>query len=173
MGIRVGRLVTARDNVPIAVRGLVNTSAESTNAIIAASCANECLKCLTYCSKPLDNWFSYQGRTMISSSVLAMERNEDCPVCNLNGVRIDIEKAMKVKDFVEVIEKKINFKNLTIMTEDAEYFAASGVLAKSHEAKLEMTIGELIEQKKINPNLKITVWAGGCPKDFNFLPTYI
>jgi hypothetical protein len=86
---------------------------------------------------PLDNWFSFNGKTTINCNVFPMERLENCPVCNTSGVKIDVLRGTKVGDLVDTLEGVVGFKKLTVVTDDGQYFSASGVLESSHVWKKE------------------------------------
>merc|ERR1711935_363478 len=122
---------------------------------------------------PLDNWFSFNGKTTINCNVFPMERLENCPVCNTSGIEIEISRAMKVKDLISALEERLGFKKLTVVTCDGQYFSASGVLAASHEWKQEKLVGELVNEGLLTTSgagAKINVYSVGIEKTFVFLP---
>jgi ubiquitin-activating enzyme E1 C len=43
----------------------------STNATIAAACSNECLKILSYCASPMDNYMLFVGKSRINCDVMS------------------------------------------------------------------------------------------------------
>jgi hypothetical protein len=105
-----------------------------------------------------------------------MERLENCPVCNTSGVKIDVLRGTKVGDLVETLEGVVGFKKLTVVTDDGQYFSASGVLESSHVWKKEKMVGELLDENVITATgsgAKINVYAVGIEKTFVFLPNYI
>jgi len=53
----------------------------STNAVVAAACANEAFKVATSCSLYLNNYMMYMGGTGIYTYTFEYEKKEDCPVC--------------------------------------------------------------------------------------------
>ena len=54
----------------------------STNALIAAACANEALKIMTGCSKNVDNYFMFMGQTGIYCNTFAYDKKLDCIICS-------------------------------------------------------------------------------------------
>ena len=54
----------------------------STNAIIAATCSNECIKVLSYIGPSVDNYMMYMGKTGVNISAFPMEKKPNCFVCN-------------------------------------------------------------------------------------------
>jgi len=75
----------------------------STNALIAASCANECFKILSGASSIVDNYFMYIGHGQIMTSTSPINREEDCDVCNLKPINISISKNMKLDELIKNI----------------------------------------------------------------------
>lgn len=53
----------------------------STNAIVAAACANEAVKLITYVASNIDNFSMYNGTKGAYTLTYRNERRDDCPVC--------------------------------------------------------------------------------------------
>lgn len=53
----------------------------STNAIIAAACANEAVKMITSIASNMNNYMMYNGTAGIYTYTYQCERRDDCPVC--------------------------------------------------------------------------------------------
>lgn len=75
----------------------------STNAIIAAACANEALKLLTFSSQTINTYYMYMGSDGIYSNTFEYGRKDDCIVCSDDAVtkNIQINPNMLLKDFID------------------------------------------------------------------------
>lgn len=146
----------------------------STNSKIAGSCASECLKLLTGCNLPVDNWYASYQQNQINESPQKMERTEGCIVCNLDGIELEVSRNITVEKFVLILEEKIGYKDLTVVTDRGEYFYAANppTMFEAHKSKMPIKIGELLDAGKISRTAKINVYCKGSAKDFIFKPTY-
>ncbi|CAI5743195.1 unnamed protein product [Hyaloperonospora brassicae] len=54
----------------------------STNAVVAAMCASEALKAMSYCSRLMNNYHMHMGATGCYSHTFQYDRREDCVVCS-------------------------------------------------------------------------------------------
>ena len=76
----------------------------STNAIIAASCANEALKIVSAMAKPMDNYVMYNGGTGVYTYTYKNEKRPDCPVCGVpKPLRIALNPQCTIRDVVTII----------------------------------------------------------------------
>jgi ubiquitin-activating enzyme E1 C len=73
----------------------------STNAIIAASTVLEAVKCLSGCSKILDNYFMYMGHEGIYSSIENYQKKEGCTVCSTHVIWKKVSKTLTLKELIE------------------------------------------------------------------------
>jgi len=73
----------------------------STNAIIAATCANEAFKVVTECSRTLNNYIYYFGNTGVGTNTQRLEKKEDCIVCSSskNAFTVKIKKDATLQEF--------------------------------------------------------------------------
>ena len=53
----------------------------STNAVIAASCANEAMKLLSFSAQSLNTYMMYMGSDGLYTDSFAYSKKDDCPVC--------------------------------------------------------------------------------------------
>ncbi|KAM7485636.1 hypothetical protein LguiA_001645 [Lonicera macranthoides] len=75
----------------------------STNAIISAACALETLKIASGCSKPLENYLTYNGVEGLHTKVTEFVRDKDCLVCG-PGIRIELDTSVTLKKFIDQLE---------------------------------------------------------------------
>lgn len=148
----------------------------STNATIAATTCNEVLKILTYCSKVMDNWMSYHGRTSINCTTYPMEKKDSCGVCGLKRMILDIPKTQTVQELVNRVTTEFSLPEgqVTIVCDNGDYIFAAHPppLRKSHEYKLEMKLGELIEQDLIQRSQNLSIFAKGVDFNYTIVPNY-
>jgi len=122
-----------------------------TNAIIAATCANEAYKIVTSSSSCLDNWMMYNGGDAVYTATTSYQRNEECMVCGMKGVTVLLTPQSTLQDFLNVIkEDKKNFPNLEdpslskkISTGTSVLYFSTGILAATTQGNLTKTLVEL------------------------------
>jgi len=73
----------------------------STNAIISAACANECIKYLTFCSQNLNTYWMYMGSHSVHSHTFVYEQKEDCPVCTGTVRKVSVKKSETLNEFMQ------------------------------------------------------------------------
>lgn len=76
----------------------------STNAIVAASCVNETVKLLTFCSQTLNTYMMYMGSAGVYSHTFVYEKKEDCPVCALAVRKMKIKRSATLSDLIEALK---------------------------------------------------------------------
>ena len=74
----------------------------STNAIIAATCVNEAIKYITFCSQSLNSYMMYMGSEGIHTHTFAYEQKEDCPVCTSTVRKVHASPTMLLKDLIQI-----------------------------------------------------------------------
>jgi len=84
----------------------------STNAIIAATCANEAFKAVTEASRNLDNYMFYFGNTGTGSSTQKILKREDCSVCTMKGFTIKIRSSLPLSEFITLLRADERLKGM-------------------------------------------------------------
>eukprot|EP01128_Nolandella_sp_AFSM9_P004828 TRINITY_DN224_c0_g1_i1.p1 TRINITY_DN224_c0_g1~~TRINITY_DN224_c0_g1_i1.p1 ORF type:complete len:483 (+),score=102.96 TRINITY_DN224_c0_g1_i1:44-1450(+) len=72
----------------------------STNAVVAASCANEAFKICTGASHYLKNYMMYNGGEGLYTSTVNYEKNEHCLVCGTVGVPLSFPAATTLQELI-------------------------------------------------------------------------
>jgi len=86
----------------------------STNAIIAAACANEAYKIATNSAPCIDNWMMYNGADGVFTSTMAYEMEPECLVCSQTGATIKVDPTMTLQQFIDyLINDNDKFANIT------------------------------------------------------------
>ncbi|KAI9146596.1 hypothetical protein BKA69DRAFT_1153277 [Paraphysoderma sedebokerense] len=90
----------------------------STNAVIAAACTNEALKLATQCQPTLDNYMSYNGTKGVYTYTFSLAKEDDCPVCGSEKMKLDVKSDTIVRDFIEMLREipKLQLKKPSIRT---------------------------------------------------------
>jgi len=130
----------------------------STNAVIAAGCANEAFKIATNCSRHLQNWMMYNGGNGVYTNTTTYEKTEDCLICNLTGCTVAIDPEMTLNNFVQfLIQDKDKFLYLTdpsiiriaTGTGDRQFLHMTGIMRKTTEVNLPKKMSELVKEGDI------------------------
>ena len=118
----------------------------STNAIIAAICVNEALKCKTFISMNLNNFFMYMGDSGIYSRTFEYEKNPQCPSCGLPSL-YEIDKTATLELLISQIKQDPNFKlkNPSISVNGKPLYMAK--MADVYKDNLLLPLSELFEDK--------------------------
>jgi len=125
----------------------------STNAVIAAGCANEAFKIATNCSRHLQNWMMYNGAREVYTNTTLYEKTEDCLICSLTGCTVVVDPDTTLEKFVVfLIEDKDKFLYLTdpsITKVDAtsgkkDFLHMTGKLGKITKGNLPKKMSELV-----------------------------
>jgi len=124
----------------------------STNAVIAAACANEAFKFATNASGSLNNYMMYVGNSGVYSYTFEYERDEKCLSCSSvdNSIDWTIDPEIKVIDFMEELGKdsRLQLGRPSIRCQEKNYniyLQGPPMLEKKLRPNLEKAIGELIE----------------------------
>jgi ubiquitin-activating enzyme E1 C len=78
----------------------------STNAIVAASCANEAYKIATSCHVGINNYMMYTGDAGVYTYTFELEPKENCPVCGTSLIHIRVKKTDTVQDLIDILLEK-------------------------------------------------------------------
>jgi len=142
-------------------------SIASTNAIIAAACANEAFKIATNCTSYLNNYFMYIGDGGIYTHTFEHEKKDDCPVCGYEQIQFTVNPKLKLKDFIQMLIDKPNISikkpSLCSATKPL-YMRAPKNLEMATRPNLEKTLEELVEENEevivTDPALPISMHIG-------------
>jgi len=128
----------------------------ATNAIIAATCANEAFKVVTEASRNLNNYVYYFGNTGVGTSTQRLEKKEDCTVCTMKGVTIKTRKDETLADFIAKLMIDERFKGLKApvltrcdINNKKHSLTMGGIWAKRLAANLVKKMSELVDEGDI------------------------
>lgn len=105
----------------------------STNAIVAASCANEALKLATSMAKAMDNYMMYNGGTGVYTYTYKNEKRPDCPVCGApKPLHIPVNPESTVSDLVILVGRHpaLRSRHPVIRTADKTLYASHPPMLK-------------------------------------------
>ncbi|OAJ41466.1 hypothetical protein, variant [Batrachochytrium dendrobatidis JEL423] len=96
----------------------------STNAIVAASCANEAFKIATNCAAYMNNYMMYVGDHGVYAYTFELQRKEDCPVCGSAQLKLTISGDKTLDDLIEVLldTQEIQLKAPSLRTNSKSLF---------------------------------------------------
>ncbi|KAI9197371.1 uncharacterized protein BJ171DRAFT_520094 [Polychytrium aggregatum] len=112
----------------------------STNAIVAAACANEAFKLATNCVGNLDNYMLYVGDQGIYTYTFELQRKEECPVCGSATMVIhDQDRTATLQEFIDSLTEisSVQLKKPSLRTSSKSLFM------QSPPALREATLGNL------------------------------
>ena len=119
----------------------------STNAVIAAACANEALKMMTGCSPKLQNYMMFNCAEGVYNAVHEQERKVDCAVCSGKPVPFNCSADLTLEAMLEElkIHPAFQLKDPSAIAKRADGSNQSLHLtfSKATEANLPKTLGEL------------------------------
>ncbi|KAJ1980578.1 NEDD8 activating enzyme [Dimargaris xerosporica] len=75
----------------------------STNAVIAAACANEALKLVTSCHPHLDNYMMYTGTDGVYTYTYCYARRADCPVCGQESKHLTVAPQLTLAELLDLL----------------------------------------------------------------------
>lgn len=122
----------------------------STNAIVAAACANEAVKLATSIAPSLNNYSMYNGTAGVYTFTYENERREDCPVCGKPMPRtMKVKRDSTLAEYVEELAADADLRSRKpFLRSDGGktlYASAPPALQKATEANLEKKMGDLIQ----------------------------
>jgi ubiquitin-activating enzyme E1 C len=124
----------------------------STNAVIAAACANEAFKFATNASGFLNNYMMYNGGGGVYTFTFEYERKPNCLGCGTvdNVIEWNVNPDQKWEDFIEDLAKDstLQLTRPSIRCPDKNigiYMQNPPMLEKKLRPNLSKTIGELID----------------------------
>ncbi|GJQ14449.1 hypothetical protein GpartN1_g6240.t1 [Galdieria partita] len=122
----------------------------STNAIVAASCANEAFKLATYIANPLNNYMLYNGESGVYTYAFENERREGCPACGrAQPKKICVSPKWTLADLIEVLredtELRVKSPSLTVSSR-ALYYSSPASLEQATKENLTQHLDCLLEE---------------------------
>lgn len=119
----------------------------STNALISAACANECVKILTGCNPVLDNYMMFLGQTRTSNDVHRYEKNLECFICSRYIKECKVNSAETLQSFLDQLCTDMNLKNPNITNvATGDFIVGTGIFANKTTGHKEMTFTQLQEK---------------------------
>ena len=120
----------------------------STNAIVAASCVNEAIKLLTFCSQSLNTYMMYMGSTGIYCHTFVYEKKDDCPVCCLDKIQMMIPTKLTLNELIEKLrngELRLKSPSLRAASGKTLYMQKPPALEKMTRPNLDKAMNTLIQ----------------------------
>ena len=120
----------------------------STNAVVAAACANEAIKYLTFASQCVNSYMMYMGGSGVYNHTFEYERKEDCPVCRPKKTPMTFSAGTTLREFVDVLRAEPHrLKNPSLVSGSAGnlYLPHPRSLEEALRPNLDKKLGDLIE----------------------------
>jgi len=119
----------------------------STNAIVAAACANEAFKLVTNCAPYLDNNLMYMGGRGLYAPTLKYERNPQCVVSG-EGVVMEAKPTASLTQLMDMMaeDPRLRLKAPSISVDSGlkgDTLYMRGPLEPHYKANLDLPIAEL------------------------------
>jgi len=134
----------------------------STNAIVAAACANEAFKIVTNCAGYLDNNLMYMGGAGLYAPTFKYERNAQCVVCG-EGIVLCAKPSDSLTQLMEALaeDARLRLKSPSISVDGGlkgDTLYMRGPLEPHYKANLDLPLAELIR-----PGATLTITDPGVP----------
>jgi len=130
----------------------------ATNAIVAASCANEVLKLATAVAGHMSaesggHYMMYQGGESVYTNTLSHERNRDCAVCSRCAVSLMVPSSITVAQLIEMMKEdaRLRLKNPAISV-PADTASGMKTVYNPH-------VQSILEKTKANLDEPISTWV--------------
>jgi ubiquitin-activating enzyme E1 C len=125
----------------------------STNAIIAAACANEAVKAATALGKYINNYMMYQGADGIYTHTYECEKLDDCFVCGTKHVAYAFAASQTLQELYDrlLAETVVTLKAPSLRGDEAckvKSLYMLGPLEAQTRPNLARTLGDLLGKKK-------------------------
>lgn len=130
----------------------------ATNAIIAATCANEAFKAVTESSRNLDNYIYYFGNSGVGTNTQRLEKSSTCGICNMKGFSIFVNRNKTLDQFRLDLIQDDRCKGLTIdnsvftccdVSNKKVYLIPPKRWAKKYQGNLQRQMVELVAEGDI------------------------
>jgi len=122
----------------------------STNAIIAAACANEAFKFATNASGSLNNYMMYNGVEGVYSLTFEYEKKDGCLACGAPKVSRNVNPAWTLQEFLDILEqdKELQLTKPSIACPEKStnlYLQAPPMLEQKLRPNLALKLRQLID----------------------------
>lgn len=122
----------------------------ATNAIIAASCANEAIKMISQLAPNMDNFMMYNGKMGVYTYTYESQRRPDCPVCGAPVPKsMDVNSNSTLADFLEVVASDADLRSrnpfIRATAGKTLYASAPAPLRKATAHNLSKKMTDLVE----------------------------
>eukprot|EP01006_Ploeotia_vitrea_P023055 TRINITY_DN55503_c0_g1_i1.p1 TRINITY_DN55503_c0_g1~~TRINITY_DN55503_c0_g1_i1.p1 ORF type:complete len:455 (+),score=267.34 TRINITY_DN55503_c0_g1_i1:107-1366(+) len=119
----------------------------STNAIVAAQCTMEAVKCVTFCSMILNNFMQYNGVNLAGCLLHEYEKKPNCSVCQPPAV-VRMQSSDKVSALLALLESdKYGFEQPSLTGNDKVVYIAT--LHSAYEGNLDKPLSDFFEHSKL------------------------
>lgn len=147
----------------------------STNSIIAAACANEFIKVMSYLGPSVDNYMMYMGKNSVNISAVKFEPKHDCIICQTKPIPVECKTSKTVEEWLKELSEQFKIDGLTVVTEDGKYLHAASPpqLYEEHKHKLEKSIKSLLDDGLLKPVCKLIIFCKTLKKEILLLATFI
>jgi len=130
--------------------GVVKTiipAVASTNAIVSATCVNEAVKLLTFCSQTLNTYMMYMGAEGVYSHTFVYERKLDCAVSGKETHKIELSKEATLNELIQMLKEGSLRLGMPSMTtaDKTLYMQKPPALEKATRKNLDKPVSSLID----------------------------
>ncbi|KAJ3208863.1 hypothetical protein HDU67_006508 [Dinochytrium kinnereticum] len=139
----------------------------STNAIVAAACANEAFKLATNCARTVNNYMMYVGDQGIYTYTFELQRKEECQVCGSESLKLSISPSITLQGLIDILleRREVQLKKPSLRTATTSlYMRAPRALEEATRVNLEKKVGELMSSGEV-----ITVTDEALPISMNLV----
>eukprot|EP00922_Rhytidocystis_sp_ex-Travisia-forbesii_P016987 GHVS01025349.1.p1 GENE.GHVS01025349.1~~GHVS01025349.1.p1 ORF type:complete len:285 (+),score=6.44 GHVS01025349.1:680-1534(+) len=140
-----GIVGTITTSLTLGVAKRIVPAVASTNAIVAASLAQEALKLATYMGPVLNNYLMYMGDSGIYTYTFDFAKNDSCLVCSGTVVPLERNGSSTLQELLNSFcDEHFRLKSPSISTSKGIVFMQKPAqLREAHAHKLGMTLREL------------------------------
>lgn len=133
----------------------------STNAIVAAACANEAIKMISSFAKNMDNYSMYNGNNGIYNFTYKNEKRTDCPVCGTPAPHhMSIKPDQTLQHFIDMVANDPHLRSrkpfLTTDQGKTLYADSPPPLRKATEPNLKMEMSSFFASPSSSLQITLT-----------------
>jgi ubiquitin-activating enzyme E1 C len=116
----------------------------STNAVIAAACANEAVKIVSKISFPMDNYTLYSGEEGVYTYTYANERSSECMVCSQPLRQMTVSASLLLREVIERLKVQYRLSHPGLRAASTNSTLYLPALDEQTRANLDVPIAQLI-----------------------------